>query len=83
MNTRGQTPVFYLFMVGVIIFLVTFGLSSSMVTNSSQVYQSMDCDNSSISTTEHITCTTIDLVAPFFLSILTAIGGMILLSKVV
>lgn len=80
MNKKGQT-VFYFFMIGVIIFLLTFGLASSLIKNSDKVRVDMDCSNNSISTTEKISCTTVDLVAPFFLAILIGVGGTILLAK--
>lgn len=80
MNKKGQT-VFYFFMIGVIIFLLTFGLASSLIKNSDKVRVDMDCSNTSISTTEKISCTTVDLVAPFFLAILIGVGGTILLAK--
>lgn len=83
MNKLGQGGFpFYFFMVGVIIFLLTFGLASSLIKNSDKVRVDMDCGNSSISTTEKISCTTVDIVAPFFLAILMGIGGMILLAKI-
>lgn len=83
MNKKGQGGFpFYFFMVGVIIFLLTFGLASSLIKNSDKVRVDMNCSNTSISTTEKISCTTVDIVAPFFLAILITMGGLIMLSKV-
>jgi hypothetical protein len=82
MNKKGQFPVFYLFMIGVIIFLLTFGIASSLVKNSDQVSTDMDCSNVSISTTEKISCTVVDTVVPFFLAIIIGLGGMVMVAKV-
>lgn len=79
MNKRGQ--VFYFFMIGVIIFLLTFSLASSLIKNSDKVRVDMDCSNASIDTTQKISCTTVDLVAPFILAILVGLGSMVLLAR--
>jgi hypothetical protein len=81
MNKKGQ-GYFYFFMIGIIIFLLTFALSSTLIKNSDKVRVDMDCGNTSIATTEKISCTTVDTIAPFFISILVGIGGSIFLAKV-
>jgi hypothetical protein len=80
MNKKGQ--VFYFFMIGVIIFLLTFSLASSLIKNSDKVRVDMQCSNASIDTTQKISCTTVDLVAPFILAVLVGLAGMVLLAKV-
>ena len=77
MNKKGQIfPPFLLFMIGVIIFLIAFQLAGPLVKSSTQVQSGMDCGNSSISTNQKISCTTVDIVAPFIIAFLLGIGGM-------
>jgi len=83
MNKKAQTSAFFLFMVGVIIFIITFNLASPLIKSSDKIRGDMDCSNSSIATTEKISCTVVDTVAPFFLAILVGLGGMALTAKLV
>jgi hypothetical protein len=83
MNKKAQFEPFYFFMIGIIIFLLTFALTGSLIKNSDKVRVDMDCSNSSIQTTEKISCTVVDTVAPFFLGIIITLASMVFLAKVV
>ena len=77
----GQTGMFFLFMIAIVLFILGFGLASTLVTNSTQVRSNMDCSNVSIDTSQKIGCTLIDLSSPFLIGILLAIGGIVFSAK--
>jgi hypothetical protein len=79
-SKKGQYP-FFLFMIGVIIFLVAFQFAGPLVKSSAQVMSGMDCGNSSISTGQKISCTTVDIVAPFIIALLLGLGGVAFTAK--
>jgi len=78
---KGQTGFFFLFMVGVTLFAIGFNLISALVKNNNQVMDNLGCNNSSIDTSKKITCTTIDLIAPWVGGLIFGLAGMVLISK--
>lgn len=68
-------------MIGIVIFILAFALSSALIKNSSQVRDNMDCGNSSISTDRKVTCTVVDTIAPFVVGLIFGIGGIALTSR--
>ena len=80
-NKKGQSQPFFLFMIGVIIFIIALALATPLIRNSEKVMGEMDCSNSSISTTEKISCTVTDTVAPFILAILIGLGAVALTAR--
>jgi len=79
-NKKGQFP-FFLFMIGIIIFIIAFSLASPLIKSSNTARTGMDCNNESLSTGQKISCTTTDMVAPFIISVLLGFGGIALGSK--
>ena len=81
MNKKGQFQPFFLFMIGVILFILVFKLASPIVKSSNLVQNRMDCDNESISTGQKISCTVVDTTAPFIFAILIGLAAMAFTSK--
>lgn len=76
MNKKGQTEFFFLFMVGITMFILGFALSSVLITNNSQVRSTLGCSNSSISTDQKVTCGVIDIIAPAIIGIIFGLAGL-------
>lgn len=83
LNKKAQSQPFFLFMIGVIIFLLVFGLVGSLIKNSNKVRSDMDCGNSSISTQDKINCTTVDVVAPFILAVIIGLAGVAFTARLI
>lgn len=81
MDKIGQFQPFFLLMVGITIFLISFTLVSSLVETSSLIQSSMNCSNSSISRSEKINCAVTDMIPPFVFAIIIGLGAVALTAK--
>lgn len=81
MNKQGQTGIFFLFMIFVVVFILGFALASPLITNSNAVRSTLNCSNSSIDTSQKVTCTTIDITAPWIIGVIFGLGGLALGAK--
>lgn len=82
MNVKAQTGSFFTLMIAIVMFIIGFNLGSALVTNNSAVMTSLGC-SSSPATWLHITCTVVDIIAPFFMAILLGLSGLIIGAKVI
>jgi len=82
LNKRGQTGFFYLIMIGITMFIIGFALANVLVTNNTQVRTNLDCGNESIDTSQQVTCTMVDIVAPWFIGLIFGLGGLALGAKI-
>jgi len=80
-SKKGEVA-FLAFMLGVIILILSFSFAPTLVKNSDQVRESMDCNNASISTSSQVACSTVDISTPFIIGIVIGIGGLIFTSKI-
>lgn len=76
-NKKAQTGIFYLLMIGVIMFIIGFELTHVFVTNNQQVRDNMDCNNDSIETYQKVTCGVVDIIAPFVVGLIFGLGGIV------
>ncbi len=82
MNNKGQVLVFS-FMIALMLIVIVYGLAPSgfQIVNQTMHVSNMDCDNSSISTFDKVSCVAVDmgmfyfLIGLLFLSIGLFIGG--------
>jgi len=81
LSKRGQTGIFFLVMIGIVVFILGLALAKPIIQNSTQVMTNMDCSNTSINTYTKVTCGVIDVSSPFIISIILALGGMFLTAK--
>ncbi len=81
MNKKGQFQPFFLLMIGVIIFIVSFALVGSMVNSSNISMTHLNCSDSSIGTVGKLNCTITDMIAPFFIALVIGLGGTALTAK--
>ena len=81
MDKVGQFQPFFLLMVGITIFLISFTLVSSLINTSNLVRSSMDCSNSSISRSEKINCAVTDMVSPFIFAVILGAGATAITAK--
>ena len=82
MNRKGQFQPFYLFMLGVIIFIIVLSLAVPLIRTSNISRTQLDCSNSSISASQQINCTVVDTIAPFIILVIIGIGAIAFGSKV-
>lgn len=81
MNKKGMAA-FYLFMVGVVFFLLGIALAPALneviqgddVMNSTQ----LDCNNNSISNQNKAICYQVDAIPPLFIGIIFGFAGIII-----
>lgn len=84
LNNRGQAMgFFFLLMVGIVMFILGFALASPLVKSSAQAMTNLDCNNSSISTDQKVTCGVVDIIAPWVIGIIFGMGGLVLGSKLI
>lgn len=83
LSKRGQTGLFFLMMIGIIMFIIGLALAKPLVTNANQVMSNMDCNNASIDTSTKITCGVIDISSPFVVGIILALAGMTLGARLI
>ena len=81
MNSKGQTGFFYLFMIGIVLFVLAISLAVPLVTNANAVRSTMDCNNASISTDQKVACTTIDISSPWLVGVILVLGATALGAK--
>ena len=81
MNKRGQTGMFFLLMIGIVMFIIGSALSSALIKSNQNARDNMDCQNLSISTYKKVTCTVVDVVTPFVVGLIFALGGVALTSR--
>lgn len=82
-NNKGQTGVFFLFMIGIVLFILGFSLASPLAISSAQAMGNLNCSNSSISTDTKVLCGVIDITAPFMVGIIMGLAGMVLCAKLI
>jgi hypothetical protein len=83
LNKRGQEGIFFMFMIGIVIIILSLALATPLIKSSNQVRTTMDCDNSSISTDRKVSCGVTDIVTPTFTAILLGLGALGFGAKVV
>ncbi len=81
MNKKAQSQPFFLFMIGVIIFLIVLSLAVPLINSSDISRNQLDCSNSSISTSQKINCTVVDIATPFLILLVIGTGAIALGSK--
>jgi len=76
MNNHGQLALVGL-MIGIFIFLLGMAFINPMksVITEARAVEQLDCDNSSISDGQQLTCLAIDLTLPYFIIIVLAVAG--------
>tara|TARA_R100000750_G_scaffold5568_3_gene4256 strand:+ start:568 stop:822 length:255 start_codon:yes stop_codon:yes gene_type:complete len=76
MNKRGQTALVGL-MVGVMIFVLAMVFIAPLgdVIDETRAVSQLDCSNSTISDGHKATCLIVDLMMPYFIAIVLAVGG--------
>lgn len=81
MNLRGQT-IFLAFMLAIVFFFLGLMIAPVLIHSVGAGRDVMDCNNSSITTSQKINCTAYDLVAPYIIGLLFAFGGGLIGSKI-
>jgi len=81
MNKKAQSQPFFLFMIGVIIFLIVLSLAVPLINSSDISRNQLDCSNSAISTSQKINCTVVDIATPFLILLVIGTGAIALGSK--
>lgn len=82
-SKKGQTGFFFLFMIGVTMFILGFALATPLVTTSNEVRANMDCGNQSIDISKKVTCGVLDIIAPWFVGVVLALAGMAIGAKII
>ena len=82
-NKKGMIAPFFLIMIGIMMFILSFALISPLITNSNAVQSTMGCNNVSIETYVKITCGIIDISSPFLIGIIMALGGIAITSRLI
>lgn len=80
-DRHAQTSFFFLFMIGIVLFILAFALASPLMTNSNQVRTNLNCSNSSISTDQKVTCGIVDITTPWLIGLILALGGVAFTAK--
>ena len=75
-NKKGQMGMFFLFMIGVVMFIIGLSLSSVLVSSNNQVRTNMDCSNTTISTDRKVTCGVVDVIAPLVIGTIFGLAGL-------
>lgn len=75
MNKKAQTGLFLTMMIGIVLFILGFALAPALVNNSSQVMVNMGCSENP-ETWLHITCTLVDIVAPWVIGLIMCLAGL-------
>lgn len=83
LTKKGQTGIFFLFMVGILMFILGFALASPLITNSNTVRTNLDCSNSSIDVGQKVTCGVVDVVAPWIIGLIFGFAGMAIGAKLI
>jgi hypothetical protein len=75
-NKKGQTAVLGL-MIGVFVFMLAMVFIDPLkdVISESRSVSQLDCENSSISDGTKATCLVVDLILPYFISVVVAVAG--------
>lgn len=75
LNNKAQViGMFFLFMAGIIIFILAFALAPTFKNSSDTSRANMNCNNASISTDQKVVCTTIDISTPMIVAIILGLG---------
>ncbi len=78
MNNRGMAA-FYLFMVGIVFFLLALALAPVLMETSDQARNAdnLDCANASISNQDKSICYQVDAMPPLYTAVLFGLGAML------
>ncbi len=76
-NKRGVVA-FYLFMIGVVFFLLGMALAPVLTDSMGEVRTDLDCGNTSISNMDRILCYQVDSISPLFIGVIFGFAGIIL-----
>lgn len=76
-NKRGVVA-FYLFMLGVVFFVLGMALAPVLTDSMGEVQDNLDCDNVSISNQNKILCYQVDSISPLFIGVIFGFAGIIL-----
>jgi flagellar basal body-associated protein FliL len=80
-NKKAQTGIFFLLMVGIVMFILGWALAPAFVSSGNLARTNLDCSNVSIDTSQKITCGVVDIVAPFLTGIIFAFAGITITAK--
>ena len=88
LNERGQTSIFFLFMLFVVVIILALALSPVLKSFtddarnvSDDTHVGLDCNNDSISNFDKANCVVQDISLPYFILGLIALAGIILGAK--
>jgi len=75
-NKHGQVALVGL-MIGIIIFMLAMVFIDPLtdVISETRAVTQLDCDNASISDGQKATCLIVDLILPYFIAMVIAVGG--------
>lgn len=82
MNKRGQGTIFFIFMMGIIFFLMGMALANPLkeVLDEARGVDGLDCSNVSISNEYKAYCTSVDIFLPLFVGTLFGLAGVLISS---
>lgn len=83
MNKKGQMGFFFLFMIGITLFIVGFSLAPALIKSSDSTRSNLNCSNSSIDPSQKVTCGVVDIIAPWVTGLILGFGGMALGAKLI
>lgn len=83
LNKKAQTGLFFLLMIGIVMFILAFALASPLIDTSNSARENLNCSNLSIQTYQKVTCGVVDIVSPWMIGLILGLGGMALGAKLV
>lgn len=81
MSKKG-TAIFFLFMIGVTLFIVGFKLGGVLTSSTNLVQSNLNCTSSSLDVSQKVNCGIVDIIAPFITGVILATAGMVIGAKV-